>query len=202
MIGGWASVMQARSESPRANRATRGLRIRVTRARTPRQLPTDHGHAARPLRSIRADPGDALSKPPHWSGTTASSGTWTRNLPYRALRTAHGDEKRLRDGPSISGAVYTIIPQHGWEKAYEKILTLCRLCVRVCPLKVVFDGPGVIIRLLLPLATFVHALFSSRSSWDKLGQRGHWCFLSIGKRRTEVQDPFPVERVTTEVRAR
>ena len=62
-VGGRA--MRARLESPRASYATPGPGIGTTRAPRRRQLPTNHGHAARPLGATRAYQPDSSSKTPH-----------------------------------------------------------------------------------------------------------------------------------------
>jgi hypothetical protein len=59
------SAMRARLESPRASYATPGPWIGTTRAPRRRQLPTNHGHAARPLRATRVYQPDSSSKTPH-----------------------------------------------------------------------------------------------------------------------------------------
>lgn len=57
--------MWARLESPRAHYATLGPRTETTRANRRRHLPTNHGHAALPIRVTRAYQSDSSSKPPH-----------------------------------------------------------------------------------------------------------------------------------------
>lgn len=64
LSSGGAGVMRARLESPRANYATPAP-TRMTRALRQRQLPTNHGHAARPLGATRAYQPDSSSKTPH-----------------------------------------------------------------------------------------------------------------------------------------
>src|SRR6266540_64433 len=65
LSGGGAGAMWARLESPRASYATPGPWIGMTRAPRRRQLPTNHGHAARPLGATRAYQPDSSSKTPH-----------------------------------------------------------------------------------------------------------------------------------------
>src|SRR5262249_23711769 len=63
LSGGGPGLTRARLESPRASYATPDQPIRTTRAPRRRQLPTNHGHAARPW----ATPGyqlDSSSTPP------------------------------------------------------------------------------------------------------------------------------------------
>ena len=62
---GSAGVMGARLESPRANYATPAAPSGTTRAPRQRQLPTNHGHADRPLGVTRAYQLDSSSKTPH-----------------------------------------------------------------------------------------------------------------------------------------
>jgi hypothetical protein len=83
---GGARTMQARLESPRLNLCdalsgdSRSLRRR--------QLPTNHGHAARPFRATRAYQGDSSSKPPHVSAPPPSGLCPTHWTPGPEVRTS------------------------------------------------------------------------------------------------------------------
>ena len=85
---GGADLMRARLESPRASYATPALPTRMTRAFRPRPLPTNHGHAARPLGATRAYQPDSSSKTPH--------------LPPARRRLRNSSERRGSDPPKNS----------------------------------------------------------------------------------------------------
>jgi hypothetical protein len=65
LSGGGAGAMWARLESPRASYATPGLGLGRLAPLDRRQLPTNHGHAARPLGATRVYQPDSSSKTPH-----------------------------------------------------------------------------------------------------------------------------------------
>ena len=95
---GGTGTMQARLESPRLNLCdalsgdSRSLRRR--------QLPTNHGHAARPSGATRAYQGDSSSKPPR-RPSAAALGNLSHTLDTRTRSPAL--MQPLDAGPSISG---------------------------------------------------------------------------------------------------
>src|SRR6266542_2879840 len=88
-------VIPARLESPRSTSATPAFGD--SRSLRPRQLPTNHGHAARPSRATRAYQGDSSSKPPHHAGATS---------PGKLFQTPHenGGQLGREENPHHAGA--------------------------------------------------------------------------------------------------
>ena len=95
---GDASVMWARLESPRASYATPAPPSGTTRAPRRRQLPTNHGHAARPLGATRAYQPDSSSKTPH---PPLRVGALRNSSPARSKLRGFDPPKNLLDGRSF-----------------------------------------------------------------------------------------------------
>jgi hypothetical protein len=100
-------AMRARLESPRTCYATPSLRTGTTRASRRRQLPTNDGHAARPLGATRAYQRDSSSKPPHrprcadalrTSAKPGGPGPPKKSLDGRSFHISRAGQRELEPG--------------------------------------------------------------------------------------------------------